>query len=221
MTEDTEDSEDVNSIKQERTTVAQDLSSEETKSTELHSDVVMSQQSIPIETTAINSSILSTPAIPQIANELDNFEGCVRTEESPTVGRETSIASVVIQSQNQLIDADRDELVQENKGDLPRGKEATADLIEDRIKSVQRIEQTIEARQHRSILALPIDSLHGLASFLLPSEWSSFGQCSKASNRICREILKRVQMHGFRCATEVVTAWVSQVTHVWATSFVC
>lgn len=216
----TEDTEYDNSIKQENTTVAQDLSSEETNSTELQSGVVMSQQSIPIETTPINPSILSTPTIPQIENELDNFEGCIRTEESPTVERETSITNVVIQSQNQLIDEDRNELVQENEEDLPRGNEATAHLINNRIKSVQRIEQTIAARQHRSILALPIDSLHWLASFLLPSEWSSFGQCSKASNHICREILKRVQMHGFRCATEVVTAWVSQVTHVCATSFV-
>lgn len=59
------------------------------------------------------------------------------------------------------------------------------------------------------ILSLPIDSLHGIASFLTPVEWTSFGQCNKGTNKICREIFRRVRMHGFRCATEVITAWVS------------
>jgi hypothetical protein len=66
-----------------------------------------------------------------------------------------------------------------------------------------------ESSDHTPILSLPIDSLHWLASFLLPTEWAKFGECNKASNRVCKEILHRVQMHGFRCATEVVTAWVS------------
>ena len=60
-------------------------------------------------------------------------------------------------------------------------------------------------------LLLPIDSLHGVASFLSPTDWSNFGQTGRAASRICREILRRVRMHGFRCATEVVTAWVRAV----------
>lgn len=59
------------------------------------------------------------------------------------------------------------------------------------------------------LLSLPIDSLHSIASFLTPLEWRSFGQCNKSTNKIGREIFRRVRMHGFRCATEVVTAWVS------------
>jgi len=55
--------------------------------------------------------------------------------------------------------------------------------------------------------ALPIDSLHSIASFLIPIEWKQFGRCNKATNKICREVFRRVRMHGFRCATEVVTAW--------------
>eukprot|EP00536_Pseudo-nitzschia_multiseries_P001149 jgi/Psemu1/63015/estExt_Genemark1.C_140085 len=58
-----------------------------------------------------------------------------------------------------------------------------------------------------SLSSLPSDSLHSIASFLKPIEWRNFGQCSKGSNKICREIFRRVRMHGFRCATEVVTAW--------------
>jgi hypothetical protein len=62
---------------------------------------------------------------------------------------------------------------------------------------------------HPFILTLPIDSLHCIASFLYPKEWTAFGQCGKGTGRLCREIFRRVRMHGFRCATEVVTAWVS------------
>mmetsp|Transcript_39652 Transcript_39652/g.95808 ORF Transcript_39652/g.95808 Transcript_39652/m.95808 type:complete len:1046 (-) Transcript_39652:72-3209(-) len=204
----TEANEDDNSIRHEYTSVPRDLASEETSSTGLRSDVGMSQQSVPIETTAINPSMLSTPAVAQISNELDNLEECVRSEEMPQTERERSVAGSLVQSQNQSTNADRVELAREKKGgDLPRENEATADVNKRHIKPVLRIEPTVEAQQHRSILTLPIDSLHWLASFLLPSEWSSFGECSKPSNRICREIFKRVKMHGFRCATEVVTAW--------------
>ena len=59
------------------------------------------------------------------------------------------------------------------------------------------------------ILSLPIDSLHCIASFLSPGEWTRFGQSGKGAGRVCREVFRRVRMHGFRCATEVVTAWVS------------
>ena len=59
-----------------------------------------------------------------------------------------------------------------------------------------------------TISSLPIDFLHNIASFLIPIEWTSFGKCSKATNKICKEIFRRVRMHGFRCATEVITSWV-------------
>jgi len=57
------------------------------------------------------------------------------------------------------------------------------------------------------VSSLPIDSLHSIASFLISIELKNFGQCNKATNKICREVFRRVRMHGFRCATEVVTAW--------------
>lgn len=57
------------------------------------------------------------------------------------------------------------------------------------------------------LLGLPADSLHSMASFLTPYEFCNFALCSQSSARICREILRRVRMHGFRCATEVVAAW--------------
>ena len=58
-------------------------------------------------------------------------------------------------------------------------------------------------------MSLPIDSLHCVASFLTPLEWAQYGQTCNAASKICREIYRRVRMHGFRCATEVVSAWVS------------
>lgn len=57
------------------------------------------------------------------------------------------------------------------------------------------------------ILSLPIDSLHTIASYLTPVEWTNFGLGNKGANKICREICRRVRMHGFRCATEIITAW--------------
>eukprot|EP00934_Nitzschia_sp_Nitz4_P008516 Nitzschia sp. Nitz4//scaffold2_size372955//123595//126912//NITZ4_000397-RA/size372955-processed-gene-0.492-mRNA-1//-1//CDS//3329546698//8506//frame0 len=56
------------------------------------------------------------------------------------------------------------------------------------------------------LLGLPIDFLHSIASFLTPVDWCSFGECSKGTARVCREVFRRVRMHGFRCATEIVTA---------------
>ena len=61
------------------------------------------------------------------------------------------------------------------------------------------------------LLSMPIDSLHCIASFLNTVDWDSFGRASLGANRVGREIFRRVRMHGFRCATEVVTAWVSSI----------
>mmetsp|Transcript_28971 Transcript_28971/g.32012 ORF Transcript_28971/g.32012 Transcript_28971/m.32012 type:complete len:1047 (-) Transcript_28971:83-3223(-) len=58
-----------------------------------------------------------------------------------------------------------------------------------------------------SLLSLPGDSLHCIASFLKAPDWASFGQTSTTATTICRKVLTRVRMHGFLCATEVVTAW--------------
>ena len=58
-------------------------------------------------------------------------------------------------------------------------------------------------------MRLPVDSLHCIASFLTPVEWSNLGQAGRGASNVCREIFRRVRMHGFRCATEIVTAWVS------------
>ena len=57
------------------------------------------------------------------------------------------------------------------------------------------------------ILSLPIDALHSVASFLKPVEWYEFGQASSSAHRVCREIVRRVRLHGFRCATEIVASW--------------
>jgi hypothetical protein len=58
------------------------------------------------------------------------------------------------------------------------------------------------------VAALPIDALHCIASFLKPREWcNGFGLVNKAALVQCREVIRRIRLHGFRCATEVVTAY--------------
>lgn len=72
----------------------------------------------------------------------------------------------------------------------------------------QPVEQTEHAMK---LLSLPMDSLHCVASFLTASEWASFGQTSKNAAPVCREIFRKVRMHGFRCATEILAAFVSPI----------
>uniref|UniRef100_A0A7S1ZHA6 Tubby C-terminal domain-containing protein n=1 Tax=Ditylum brightwellii TaxID=49249 RepID=A0A7S1ZHA6_9STRA len=57
------------------------------------------------------------------------------------------------------------------------------------------------------LLSLPVDSLHCIASFLSTTDWSNMSLSSRGANRACREIFRRARMHGYRCATEVVMAW--------------
>lgn len=59
------------------------------------------------------------------------------------------------------------------------------------------------------LLGLPSDALHAITSFLSPEDCCNFGVCSSGASKVLREVLRKVRMHGFRCATEVVTAWVS------------
>lgn len=74
----------------------------------------------------------------------------------------------------------------------------------------QEIEfQTNQSRvASMGILSLPIDSLHCVASFLTPEEWcNGFGLASKMAALYSRQIIRRVRLHGFKCATEIVTAF--------------
>jgi len=59
------------------------------------------------------------------------------------------------------------------------------------------------------LLQLPGDALHSIASFLSPVEWQATSCASRSSNSACQSVFSRVRMHGFRCATEVASAWVS------------
>eukprot|EP00977_Amphora_coffeiformis_P015459 scaffold4511_cov171-Amphora_coffeaeformis.AAC.25 len=64
-----------------------------------------------------------------------------------------------------------------------------------------------EKEEKPEILTLPLDSLHQIASFLTPLEWLHFAQTNKTASVASREIIRRVRLHGFKCAAEVVTAW--------------
>lgn len=84
----------------------------------------------------------------------------------------------------------------------------TEEMINERTKAYKESTSPEAASQ---LLSLPIDSLHCIASFLTPLEWANYGQTCGSASKVCREIFRRVRMHGFRCATEVITAWVSTV----------
>ena len=71
----------------------------------------------------------------------------------------------------------------------------------------QQPEQQKEEAETPHVLSLPQDALHAIASFLTPTEWCEFGLMNQASLSVCREIVRRVRMHGFKCATEIATAW--------------
>ena len=60
-------------------------------------------------------------------------------------------------------------------------------------------------------LALPNDSMHAIASFLLPSDLVSLSCASKIARLACQPIFTTVRMHGFRCAIEIVSTWVSRL----------
>ena len=90
------------------------------------------------------------------------------------------------------------------------GEKSTTNPVSYQRKRILRSATRSDHQRSSSLFlsSLPIDSLHSIASFLKPIEWKNFGQCNKSTNKISREIFRRVRMHGFRCATEVVTAWV-------------
>ncbi len=59
------------------------------------------------------------------------------------------------------------------------------------------------------LLQVPNDALHCIASFLTPAEWKAISCTSRTSQVACQSVFTRVRLHGFRCATEVASAWVS------------
>mmetsp|Transcript_477 Transcript_477/g.805 ORF Transcript_477/g.805 Transcript_477/m.805 type:complete len:1104 (-) Transcript_477:54-3365(-) len=65
----------------------------------------------------------------------------------------------------------------------------------------------LEYSKQLNILSLPLDSLHMIASFLEVKEWKTFGVASRDASLACRDVFRKVKMHAFYCAVEVVTAW--------------
>jgi len=57
------------------------------------------------------------------------------------------------------------------------------------------------------LLQLPGERCIQLPLFLSPVEWQATSCASRSSNSACQSVFSRVRMHGFRCATEVASAW--------------
>jgi len=58
-----------------------------------------------------------------------------------------------------------------------------------------------------TLFALPMDAIHCLCTFLEVKELTHFGLINRSAALSCREVIRRVKMHGFKCAVEVVTTW--------------
>jgi Tub family len=110
-------------------------------------------------------------------------------------------------SSDQSNDKDASKLVDPNLAaeSLDSAARNKRDDDEDRSSSE---EEPVSQHQSPSIQSLPLDALHGIASFLTPMEWCHhFGVLNTVTHMHCRTILQRVYMHAFKCATEVITAW--------------
>jgi len=55
--------------------------------------------------------------------------------------------------------------------------------------------------------SLPLDALHSIAGFLTVKEWCNVGMLSKEGHHACKEVFRKIKMHGFKCAVEVASAW--------------
>ena len=57
------------------------------------------------------------------------------------------------------------------------------------------------------LVNLPNDALHTVSAFLTPMELCMLGQTCKSARKATRSVWKRVRMHGYHCAVNIVTAF--------------
>jgi len=57
------------------------------------------------------------------------------------------------------------------------------------------------------LLSLPVDALHCISGFCEIREWCCMSLVNHAAHAVCGDVFRRVRMHGFKCAVEIVTAW--------------
>jgi len=141
-------------------------------------------------------------------------------EETPVAATTTTAAVVTTDlatstNSDTIINKEEEEntIASSSSSSLPHRKRiwvSSKQKIINRDNIVAKVHPNLHSHEEQEsfmlILSLPIDSLHTIASFLTPIEWTNFGLCNKGTNKICTEIFRRVRMHGFRCATEVITA---------------
>lgn len=58
-----------------------------------------------------------------------------------------------------------------------------------------------------NLFSLPVDSLHCISSFCTPKDWTQLSLVSRAAHQVTKPVFRKVRMHAFKCATEVVSAW--------------
>jgi len=57
------------------------------------------------------------------------------------------------------------------------------------------------------LLSLPIDTLHKISTFLEVGDWCSVSLVNRAAHLVCSDVFRRIRIHGFQCAAEIITAW--------------
>mmetsp|Transcript_19062 Transcript_19062/g.28370 ORF Transcript_19062/g.28370 Transcript_19062/m.28370 type:complete len:908 (-) Transcript_19062:181-2904(-) len=103
-------------------------------------------------------------------------------------------------------------IIDQNNNSIEKSNEASA--AEDGVSPMVGLDTSLSAPVPvarvlgKALLTLPNDALHGVASFLPPEDWKALSQSSKQANKACKSVWKRVRMHGFKCATNIATAWV-------------
>ena len=66
------------------------------------------------------------------------------------------------------------------------------------------------SRNGRGLFQLPQDALHSISTFLTPHDLHHWCQVNTDARQVGKEVGTRVRMHAFKCAMEVMTAWVSR-----------
>ncbi len=69
-----------------------------------------------------------------------------------------------------------------------------------------------ESSAPNQLFSIPMDALHSVATFLDIKQWRNFGLVNRDASVACRTVLKKIKMHAFYCAVEVLTTWVSYVS---------
>jgi hypothetical protein len=134
-----------------------------------------------------------------LANATGKCTGTTATKEQTTTNDTTTITTRV---KPELVTEEESFLAEKHVlAPLPDVTNNSTPFTNSPVESSGKTEEVFH------LLTMPLDSLHQIASFLTPVEWLGFARTSKTANSAFREIIRRVRLHGFKCAAEIISAW--------------